>query len=364
MTVLATPTQSRAVAPCANEPLRVEILVESEYAAWDRFIAESPDGSIFHTTAWMDAVGATYGHRAIYLMAKRGDCLAAVLPLFEINSLLGGRMMVSVPYAVYGGPVGDDGEAVAMLLDEAKAIADRTGARCVELRSRRAVWPDIPTVDHYVTYRKPLPSKSEDCLNALPRKARAAARMARERYKLTVSFGPRQVREVWRLYCRGMRRIASLNYPLQFFIELVERTGDNCVVSLIRHQRRPIGGLVTFLYNGVAMPYFVGADASCHRLNVNNFIYLTAMEHAVEMGCHTFDFGRSRRSNRGSCDFKRHQGFEPETLEYQVYSSPGVDPPNLTPSNPRFAAARWIWPALPALVTRPLGAWLTKHVPG
>lgn len=188
--------------------------------------------------------------------------------------------------------------------------------------------------------------------------------MARERHGLTVSFAPQHVRDVWALYCRSMRRIASLNYPLQFFIELVERARDNCVVSLVHHQGRPIGGLLMFHYKGAAMPYFVGVDARYNRYNVSNFVYLTAMERAVALGCHTFDFGRSRRDNRGACDFKRHHGFKPEPLEYQIYTKPGVDPPNLTPSNPRFALARHVWPALPAAVTRPLGAWLSRHVPG
>ena len=57
MTVLATPTHDRPVAPRANDPVRVGILRDSEQGEWDRFIAESPDGSIFHTYAWMDSVG-------------------------------------------------------------------------------------------------------------------------------------------------------------------------------------------------------------------------------------------------------------------------------------------------------------------
>jgi hypothetical protein len=201
-------------------------------------------------------------------------------------------------------------------------------------------------------------------LGWLPRKARAAARNARDKYGLTVQFDDVHLPEVWRLYCRSMRRLGSLNYPYSFFEHLVARTPGAHLVSLVRHEGRPVAGLVTFLFNSTALPYFVGCDPRCNRMSVNNFVYLTAMERSVEMGCRVFDFGRSRRDNTGCCDFKRFHGFEPEVLQYQRIVAPERTAPNLTPSNPKFRLARRIWPMLPLWITRPLGAALTRHVPG
>lgn len=343
--------------------VRIETLGAGSLGEWDRFV-HSADGTLFHSGAWLESVREAFGHQTTYLAARRGRRLTAVLPLVEVRSLLGGRMLVSVPYGVYGGAIGDDDEAVDGLFCEALRIAGDIGARSVEMRSVRARWSGVPVVDRYLTFRKRLPDRAEDCLGSLPRKARAAVRAARDKHKLEVSFDDTHLRQVWRLYCAGMRRLGSLNYPFRFLESLIQRTPERHLVSLIRHEGRPIGGLVTFLFNGTALPYFVGVDASSLYMNVYNLLYLTAMERAVELGCHTFDFGRSRKDNLGACAFKRNQGFVAQPLGYQVHVPAGQTAPNLTPSNPKFALPRRLWPMLPEFVTRPMGAWLSRHIPG
>ena len=94
----------------------------------------------------------------------------------------------------------------------------------------------------------------------------------------------------------------------------------------------------------MALPYqyFAGATGDAHRLGAFNLMYLTLAQRAVELNLRVFDFGRSRRDNAGCCNFKRFQGFAPTPLEYQCEAVSGRQPPNLTPSNPRFSLARRI----------------------
>ena len=355
------PGASGASSPPA---VSVEPLAPADHRLWDRFVSDAPDGTFFHTTAWRDAVVRAFGHQAFYLVARRDDRWVGVLPLICVRSLLAGTMLVSVPYAVYGGVVSPDQEAAVALLEAARAEARRLGARCIDFRSVRAAFGDVPRVDRYVTFRRELPARPEDALPWLPRKARAAARHARKKFGLTVRFDDDQLRDVWRLYCGSMRRLASINYPCAFFEELVRLTPSAHLVSMVYDQDRPVGGLVSFIYGDTVLPYFVGSEADVQHKGVNNYIYLTLAERAVELGCRIFDFGRSRIDNSGCYNFKRFQGFEPTPLEYQCDTQPGHCPPNLTPDNPRFGLARRLWPRLPLAVTTRLGAWAARHVPG
>ena len=88
------------------------------------------------------------------------------------------------------------------------------------------------------------------------------------------------------------------------------------------------------------------------------------MERGVRIGCREFDFGRSRVDNAGPYNFKRYQGFEPTPLQYQYYVPQGGRTPDLHPGNRKLDMARRLWPKLPLSVTRPLGAWLAKSIPG
>ncbi len=209
-----------------------------------------------------------------------------------------------------------------------------------------------------------MPDREEDVLTWLPRKARAAARNGRDKYKLSVSWDDDNLRRAWRLYTISMRRLGSLAYPFSFFKRLCGTTGNPSWVSLISWRGEPVAGLVTFLYSDRVMPYFFGATERARQCSAANFAYLTVMERAVAAGYRVFDFGRSRNDNTGSYNFKRFHGFDPKPLGYQCYVPPGCAAPNLTPSNPKFRWARRVWPHLPLRLTQVLGARLARHIPG
>ncbi len=375
--------------------------------AWETYVDRHPGGTFFHTLIWRDAVEEAFEHRCRCLYAWRDGRIVGVFPLTEIRSRIAGRILVSVPYAVYGGPLTDDDEAGRALLDHARRLAHRICAQWIDIRSIHPHWPELPVVRRYVTFRKRLPERPQDVLIEMPRKARAAARQARERHGLVARFDDDALDDVWSLYSLSMRRLGSLNYPSRFFRALIKRTRGDCphfartedhsqfsrklqtrekageigtvpfspafspevlqpghLVQVILYDDRPIAGLVSFIHRGVLMPYFAGCDERFERLHPNHFMYLTAMERGVTLGCRAFDFGRSRIDNHGAADFKRLQGFEPMPLNYQYYVPKGGKEPDLTPSHPKLALARRVWPRLPLAVTRPLGAWLSKSVPG
>ena len=50
---------------------------------WDRFVRSSPDGTVFHLSAWKRVVEDVFRHRPHYLIAAEGSVVRAVLPLGE-----------------------------------------------------------------------------------------------------------------------------------------------------------------------------------------------------------------------------------------------------------------------------------------
>lgn len=362
--VLVEPQETLCSLPAAQPNCQIDLMATDEEAEWDVYVHNHPDGTLFHTLAWRNAVRDTFGHRPLYWTAHRRGTLVGILPTFFVPSLVAGRMLISVPYAVGGGILADDDEAVRALFEAARRHAQQHRCRILELRSQRAAVPGLPAIDRYVVFRRDLPTQVDKVLGMLPRKARAAARNGRDKFGLTDTLSDEQLADVWRLYAAGMKRLASLNYPFAFFKRLIENTPDRHWVSVVRWQGKPVAGLVTFLFKDRVMPYFAGLSQDARLCCAGNFIYLSAMERGAAQGFHTFDFGRSRRDNSGSYDFKRFQGFTPVPLEYQFYCPHGRAAPNLSPSNPKFRYARRLWPALPDWFTQRLGARLTRHIPG
>lgn len=351
--------QTPAVSPC-----RVAKLSADRQAEWDAYVASHPEGTLFHTVAWRSAVRDAFGHQDIYLVALREERIVGALPMFLMASRIAGRILVSVPYGVGGGIIADDQVATVSLFDAVKRIARERRCSTIDLRSERATLSNVSVIDRYVGFRREMPDHVGDVVGWLPRKARAAARNARDKYRLTVSFGDEHLREAWTLYSISMRRLASLTYPLVFFERLVAYTPHRHWVSIVQWNGQTVAGLVTFLFKDSVMPYFIGTTDEARRCSAANFIYLTAMERGVECGYRIFDFGRSRRDNTGSYDFKRFNGFQPRPLGYQYYTAPGHSTPDLSPSNPKFRFVRRLWTHLPLWVTRTLGARVARHIPG
>jgi len=345
-------------------PLRISLAAHPDPAEWDAFVSAHPEGTIHHSIGWIEAVERTFGHKPLLLSAHRGGELVGVLPLMLVRSAIGGRMLVSVPYAIYGGVLALDARAAQSLCRYARELATKLEACVLDLRSKAAADPDLPIIDRYLTFRRPLPAHADDVPLWLPRKARAAARRAAEKYSLRVIFDHATTDDVWRLYSRSMRRLGSPNYPLRFFHELLRALPGECVVQVVKLGDRPVAGLMSFHARDVAMPYFVGHDERLEIYGINQFLYEHAMRHAVQSGCRNYDFGRSRADNSGSADFKRFCGFEPTSLQYQRFVPPGRRAPDLVPSSPRWSAARTIWRRLPLPITRSLGGRLAGSIPG
>lgn len=335
-------------------------------AAWARYVEQSAEATLFHHPDWCESVARVFGHRPRHLLAKRGDQFVGVLPLMQVNSWLGGRMLLSVPYGNAGGILASDDVARDTLARAAAELAETLHVRTLDLRSitANAHTPGYQPIEGYLGFRRSLPLHPNDVPAFLPKRARAAGRHARDRDGVTVQHDVKLARVAWNLYCRSMRRIASVNYPFAFFEELIGRLGDRAWVSVAWKDDRPLCGAISFVFGDTISPYVLGAD---ERIDCNggpNLLFWSIMERAVRSGIRQWDYGRSRADNKGAVGFKKNQGFAPEPLGYQRYVPTGQKPPNLKPSNPKFAIARRAWGHLPLWMSRPLGAWLARSIPG
>jgi FemAB-related protein (PEP-CTERM system-associated) len=348
----------------SGDTLEVKGFEQSDAGLWDAYVLAHPTGTVFHKLAWSGAVAEAYGHKPMHLVAWQEGRIGGVLPLFLVKSLLAGRVLVSVPYATYGGILADSPGAAAALLASAQELGRRFSTRYLELRHRESNDLDLPEVDRYDTFRKVLPEQVEGVMASLPRKTRAAARNGLKRLgEDCTAIGPEWLGAIYDLYTVTLRRLGSPNYSRRLFDALLDRYGDDCVCLVVRDKTTPIAGVVSFVFRDEIVPYFSGSIDAGMEKDANNVMYVRLMEHAVGRGLKQFDFNRTRRDNPGPYNFKRHHGFEPTPLHYQFHVADGGAMPNLSPSNTKFALAGRVWRKLPLCVTRPAGAQITTWVP-
>jgi FemAB-related protein (PEP-CTERM system-associated) len=333
----------------------------TETVDWDAFVRSTPGGSPFQLMAWKRAVESTFGHRPHYLMAVRGGGLEGVLPLFEVRGLLGGRGLVSVPYAVYGGICAASAPARGALVEAARQLGRRIGAEYVELRHRPGQQVELPTKNLYVTFSRPISASDEENLNAIPRKQR---RMTRQGLKhgLRAEIGLRHLDAFWAVYAHSVHALGSPVFPRRLFRAIAQEFGKECELLTIWKDERMVSGVLSLFYEDQVLPYYGGALGEALPYAVNDFMYWELMCHVSKAGYRTFDFGRSREGT-GAYHFKRHWGFEPVPLPYQYILADGRAMPNLSPSNPKMQMAVRTWKRLPLPLTKIVGPMLTRYLP-
>lgn len=360
-TTTTTPAASRPAAQAAFDVRPLDGAADE--AAWAGLAMRDAAATLFHLPEWTRVIAATFGHAPLALGAFRGGALAAVLPLMRVDSLLAGRLLISMPYATVGGVIGA-ADARGDLAAAAEALGRACDARSVEVRGSHVERPGWTSAARHAVFVRNLPLRPDEVDGFLPRKARAAARQARERDGLEARHDERLLPAVWSLYARSMRRLASLNYPFALFRRLSETLGPRLWVTVVERGDRIAAGVVSFVHRDTVSPYFLGVDERIRSTGATNLLYRAVMERAVRAGLRRFDFGRTRVDNAGAFAFKRNQGFEPTPLETSCFVPDGGPAPRLDPGSGRFAAARRIWPHLPLCVTRPAGAWLSRSIPG
>lgn len=346
-----------------EQPLRIRELLPGEDAHWDAFVRHHPDGSFYHLSGWRKVVEDVFRHSPHYLVAERGRQWLGVLPLFWVKSPFVGKNLISVPYGVYGGMLAERDDVRARLAEAAETLGREMGANYVELRHLAKRCPELPASELYVTFRKELPEDPAEVMPAIPKKARAEVRRARDKFELRFEEF-RDVGEFFRMFADNKRSLGTPTLPRRWFEALLEEFGSSVVLHRAVHpDGRTAAAVMSFCFNDTLCAYYAGAAKADYKTGVNDMIYCRIMEWATEKGFRVFDFGRSRRDT-GPAKFKKHMGFTPEPLNYE-YSllGSGAELPAFHPSNPKLKVLQRTWASLPPFLTDRVGGRLSRYLP-
>ncbi|MCZ8234215.1 MAG: FemAB family PEP-CTERM system-associated protein [Inhella sp.] len=346
-------------APVTVRPL--PSLAGATARAWDDYVVRHPQGTFFHQAGWARAVSRVWGHRCELLAAWQGGRLVGVLPLGEIDSLLFGHAVTSLPFAVYGGVLADGDDAAHALVAAAEAWTRARGASHLELRHLHGMQrPDWAQQDLYVTFRKPLLDDDEANLLAIPRKQRAMVRKG-------VGHGLRadvdaDAGRFFDLFADNVHRHGTPAMPQRWFQALLEEFGSQAeVLTVVAPDGTPVSSVLSFYFRDEVLPYYAGDATAARDLAANDFKYWALMQRALRRGARVFDYGRSKQGT-GPYAFKKNWGFSPTPLAYEFRLYEGQALPQHNPNNPKYQRVIETWRRLPRAVVNRLGPLIVRNL--
>lgn len=360
MNFTSTPATKRpaSIVALTVKRLRSDDLDAAKY--WDEFVDATPTATFFHKAAWQTIIREVFRHQTYFLYAERAGVIEGILPLASVNSLLFGKALVSLPFAVYGGVAANGPQAVETLVAEAQALSRKLGVDHLELRNFTQCNPGWPTQDLYVTFRKALLPDAEANLLTIPRKQRAMVRKGiNNGLKSEIDANADRF---FALYADNVHRHGTPALPKRYFEALLKTFGKDCeILTVVDADGRALSSVLSFYFRDEVLPYYAGDDLDARASAANDFKYWELMRRACARGVKVFDYGRSKQGT-GSYAFKKNWGFEAQPLfyEYCLYKRDAI--PQNNPNNAKYRLLIEAWRRLPIGLANWLGPCIVRHL--
>ncbi len=329
-------------------------------AAWDAYVMASPQATFFHRSAWMAIMREVFHHEAYFLYATVEGRLTGVLPLAHVKSLLFGKSLTSLPFAVYGGVAADDEATAEALEQEAERLARELGVDHLELRQLQRQHEAWPRQEVYVTFRKAILPDEEANMLAIPRKQRAMVRKGiKNGLRADIDAG---VDRFFALYADNVHRHGTPALPKRYFEALRRHFGDDCeVLTVTGPDGKLLSSVLSFYFRDEVLPYYAGDDWAARDLAANDFKYWELMRRACARGLKVFDYGRSKLGT-GPYAFKKNWGFEPTPLNYEYRLLKREAVPQNNPTNAKYKLMIETWRRLPLGFANWLGPFVVRSL--
>jgi Acetyltransferase (GNAT) domain len=285
-------------------------------AEWDSLVLSYPNGSFFHSSAWLKVLSQSYGY-APYAVTAGNGTNRRIAVVAEVRSLFTGVRGVALPFSDVAPVLSRKEGELEEITTELSAFAKRRKWRYVELRTGVPIggWSVLKFFEHTLDLRR-----SADALyRALrPSTRRNIKKAYAENVSATRTTQFEDVRAYYRLHVVTRRQHGLPPQPFSFFRNLhssVIEKGKGFVV-LARHHGRVIAGGVFLHFGREALFKFGASMPEYQHLRANNLVMWKAILWYAANGYSSFSFGRTKPENHGLLQYKDGWGAMRRTLYY------------------------------------------------
>ena len=359
MTVAVVP---QAALAGASAPLAVEIATAAHAGEWNAFLRQQPHGSFYHLYEWSGINRQALRNPSFNLIARHGDEIRGVLPLTLVASPMFGRVLCSMPFVNYGGPVSVDAVATEALVRAARERAHELKADYLELRCASAIDTDMPVSTRKISMHIELAPDPDTLWNKFTSKHRTNIRRA-QKNNLEVRSGGIELLDVfYSVMEQSWRALGTPFYARSYFEAILQALPDHTRIFVCSQAEVPVAVAFNGYFNGVVEGLWAGGTELSRPLQANYVLYWDMMRDACVRGCTRYHLGRST-ADSGAEDFKKKWNATASQLYWYFHRPNGGEMPQLNVDNPKYKLAIQLWQKLPLWVTRLIGPPLARSIP-
>lgn len=283
---------------------------------WGRLVADRAT-TVFHSPAWLDVLGETYGFpiHARMVIDGSGEPTAGIV-YAELRDFLDSRL-VGLPFSDFCDPIAASAGEWRQLIDDVVAAGLRIDLRCLH--------NDVPLDDerftvtgrakwHAIDVRR----QTDEIWAGLDGSARRAIRKAQsDGVTVKRAEGEADLRAFFELHLRVRKlKYGLLAQPYAFFTNIWEHFIEpgRGVLLLAMRDGSVIGGVLFLGWQGALYYKFNASDGAHLSSRPNDRVIWEGIVHAREAGFDRIDFGLSDEEQHGLVRYKRKYATEERTI--------------------------------------------------
>jgi len=266
-----------------------------------------------------------------------------------------------MPFLDSGGPCTESPDVQQALLQALIQKASALNVNYVEIRSLTELQLPVAAELAKVTLTLPLVQNPQELWKQLNAKVRNQVRKAQKSGLTFEHAGAEHLRDFYRIWAINMRDLGSPPHSVKFFEEIFKAFGKGAHLHLVYEKTKPIGGLIGLTCGDTFAVPWASSLREYFKLCPNMLLYWETLKRACELGCKTFDFGRSGR-NQGTYHFKKQWGSEEKQLYWYTIPIKSKTVRKLSGNDSSGKILTSIWGKLPLGFTIWFGPKIRKYL--
>lgn len=346
----------------SDQSLVIRKADSDDMAEWNAWLSTSENGSFYHRYEWRDIVKQEFNHDSPYLLAERAGHIVGLLPITFVSSRLFGRILCSVPFLNFGGPVAEDETVERALVNAACREAEWVGADYLELRCPKPIASDLPSSMHKISMTIALPNDADALWSSFASKHRTNIRRAYKNDLRVEHGGMELLKPFYNILAESWRNLGTPIYRERYFRKILETFPKTTRIFVCYQGETPIAAAFNGYLNGVVEGLWAGVRGEYRAAQPNYVLYWEMMKHACEAGYAHYHLGRSTAES-GAESFKKKWRADAKQLYWYYFLPKGGEIPELNVSNPKYQMAINTWRKLPIGLTTRIGPMLSRSIP-
>jgi len=365
--------------------MKLRVSSENEVCeeSWAEYVKNHAEGTIYHHPAYLKVLEEQSGQKLLRLICRdESDRIRGIFPLqytkgmpYNIWGALVDRRLSSLPRTPVVGPLTDDDNVAAELINAAIDIVNEDPGRFLQIKTYNPALPNeslckfiwrneyITEIPAYPQEIKFVNSKNHASIK------RAVNKAINNGVEYRFADSEKDLKQWYRLYLELNKYHTNPPRPYKLFKIAWDILKSKGMMQLAlaeqktNSKKKIIAGSILYYFNNTVTFAYNGSSRNYFDLRPNDLLHWNAIHNAQKEKYKFYNWGNAGETETGLAAYKKKWGSKQFRTYQYFYPNPsviefkeGTDPSGF------IGFKKIIWQLLPLRFTRIIGALVYKHL--